>query len=400
MPDNGQSTANSVAGSGRGVLSRHNACVPGAVEIDTRLEELLERATEFFEGYLWESRSSRGARAGLKRRGLEEQVLRDFGLGYAPIGPSELVGHLQRHEFSSEELMLAGLATKSRRGHVHAYFRSRVMFPIRDREGRILGFAGLATHLGPSWPLWITSPDSGRYRRSEAVFGLDQAAAAISRSGRAVVLPDCLEVLAAHQRREHETVAVHTSELTPEQTERLASEVPGGVDELEVIVAEDDPRRRPLPRPLRAEPAQPTAEAATAEEMDPAPDLSRRPTRRERVGVVVASAMIGLGVPLGWQLAIDPAPRPPGGTSDDLGVMLVAVAVSYLVLAVLVALVSAHARTRWTGRRMRLRWLIGLTEWQPRGWTYHLLERILLVAAVLSTIVCLVWWSTIGGFFG
>jgi hypothetical protein len=49
---------------------------------------------------------------------------------------------------------------------------------------------------------------------------------------------------------------------------------------------------------------------------------------------------------------------------------------------------------------MRLRWLVGLTEWQPRGWTYHLLERILLVAAVLSTIVCLVWWSTIGGFFG
>ena len=48
------------------------------------------------------------------------------------------------------------------------------MFPVRDRGGIVLGFAGLGTHLGPSWALWVTSPDIGLYRRSDAVFGVNQ----------------------------------------------------------------------------------------------------------------------------------------------------------------------------------------------------------------------------------
>ena len=51
-------------------------------------------------------------------------------------------------------------------------FHARVMFPFRDADGRVLGFAGLATHLGPSWPLWLTSPDRDQFRTSAAIFAM------------------------------------------------------------------------------------------------------------------------------------------------------------------------------------------------------------------------------------
>lgn len=72
------------------------------------------------------------------------------------------------------------------------------MFPVKDRKGRVLGFAGLGTHLGPSWALWVTSPETAVYRRAEAVFGLDHAARRIAALGAAVVLADCTAVLRAH----------------------------------------------------------------------------------------------------------------------------------------------------------------------------------------------------------
>ena len=111
---------------------------------------------------------------------------------------------------------------------MHAFFRSRIMFPVRDRDGRIVGFAGLGTHLGPSWPMWVISPDVGLYRRSEAVFGLDLAARRIASSKTAVVVGGCIEVLQAHQDGRPNAVTVHTGGVTPEQIEAMAAAVRGG----------------------------------------------------------------------------------------------------------------------------------------------------------------------------
>ena len=112
------------------------------------------------------------------------------------------------------------------------------MFPVRDREGRILGFAGLGTHVGPSWALWITSPDTVLYRRSEAVFGLDLAARKIAESRTVVAQADSIEVLRAHQRGETNAVTVHSSGITYEQLLTLAADVPGGVDGLRLEAPE------------------------------------------------------------------------------------------------------------------------------------------------------------------
>src|SRR5262245_21565894 len=205
----------------------------GAV-MEDRVGGLLADAAEFFQVYLWESPSGQAARDTLAGTNLDEDLIRDFGVGYAPIGPEELMGHLHGLGYSTEELVEAGMATRSVRGRAHAHFRSRVMFPVRDADGRILGFAGLGTHVGPSWALWITSPDVGLYRRSEAVFGLDRAARVVAASGTAVVQRDCVEVLRAHQEGRSHAVAVHTPWVTRDQMLALADGLPGGLDALEV----------------------------------------------------------------------------------------------------------------------------------------------------------------------
>src|SRR5262245_63769091 len=129
--------------------------------------------------------------------------------------PNVLLDHLRGRGFSDGEIVEAGLATFSVRGHAHAQFRSRVMFPVRDPDGRIVGFAGLATHLGPSWSLWVTSPDTGLYRRAEAVYGLDLAAPKIARSKAALVRRGSIEGLRSHQDGDKNAVTGHSPNLQP-----------------------------------------------------------------------------------------------------------------------------------------------------------------------------------------
>ncbi len=246
-----------------------------------RVEQVLQVAAEFFEDFLWNSDSCRAARASLARKGVDEPALREFQVGYAPIGPKELLEHLAERGYGADEIQAAGLATSSARGHLHTHFRSRVMFPIRERRGCILGFAGLATHLGPSWPLWQASPDCGLYRRSEAIFGLDQAAEAIARSGKALLLNDCLEVLKAHQRGEREAVAVHSGRISQEQLRQLAAALPDGTNKVELVFGEGMGQdTKPRQTPLRAVPQpRPAGEATQVETVGPEPESSRRPRK-------------------------------------------------------------------------------------------------------------------------
>jgi hypothetical protein len=201
---------------------------------DGRLTALLSDAADFFEAYLWESDSCRTARQTLADRGLREDVLREFGVGYAPVGHAEVIDHLAALGYSTDEVESAGLADRSGRGRIHSHFRSRIMFPIRDADARVHGFAGLSTHLGPSWPLWLTSPQTDLYNRSTAVFGLDRAAPQIAATGTAAVRRDCIEVLLAHQDGETDAVTVHSGAVTQEERRTLADAIGRDVDAVEL----------------------------------------------------------------------------------------------------------------------------------------------------------------------
>lgn len=252
-----------------------------------RVEELLTEAGRLFEDRLWDEPTSEGARELLlSRHGLQEKVIRAFGVGYAPVGPSLLLDHLRGLGYTDDELVAAGLANRSDRGRVHAHFRSRVMFPVRDVEGQILGFSGLGMHLGPSWPLWVPSPETEAYRRSEAVFGIDRAVRKIASSKTAVVMRDSVEVLQAHQARKTNAVTVHSSRVTWSQRELLAAGVQGGTAALRLDLPPSipaDPRDMPDPEPVRPPPA--------PEPREPPPHLSLK-----RLAIVIATSVAAVNL--------------------------------------------------------------------------------------------------------
>jgi len=208
--------------------------------------------------------------------------------------------HLRGLGYSTDEIATAGLANRSPRGRAHAHFRSRLMFPVKDRRGRTLGFAGLGTHLGPSWALWVTSPDSGLYRRSQAVFGLDRAARRIAATKKVVVEPDCIEVLRAHQDGRTNAVTVHSSEVTRDQLRALAAGVRGGVEALEL----DLPPRIALEPKRKRAPVESAEQEVRIRSTESATAAGPRPRsfHLKRLAIVVATALAAInawtGAPL------------------------------------------------------------------------------------------------------
>jgi DNA primase len=186
-----------------------------------RLWELLERTAKFYERYLWESQKAGKARAYLQERGLEEDVLRRFGVGMAPSAWDQVLTGSQRAGFKVDELQAAGLIQKGRQGGNYDRFRSRITFPIRDQRGRVLGFGARA--LSPdSKPKYLNSPEGELYRKSHTLYGIDRARGPIAKARRAIVVEGYTDVLALHQAGVEEAVAIMGTAITPEQITMLA----------------------------------------------------------------------------------------------------------------------------------------------------------------------------------
>ena len=300
----------------------------GSGVADARLGALLADADEFFGSFLWESLSGETARDALAKHGVEEGTIRAFGVGYAPVGAHEMMDRLRELDYSDEEIIASGLGRLSPRGRVHAHFRSRVMFPIREPEGQTLGFAGLATHVGPSWALWVVSPEAGLYRRSQAVFGLDRAAKQIAASKTALVVRDCIAVLRAHQQGQENAVAVHTGAVTHEQIGELGAVVPGGIEALELDLA-PGMTVEPEPDPESAMPA------ATVRRTDGGASTEPRPRFLElkKLSLVSATAVAAMNTWTGAPLvALWLGSQAQGGRVLGLrGVVVVLVVMSVLV---------------------------------------------------------------------
>ncbi len=197
-----------------------------------RLEQLLDRAAAFYASYLWESEEAGKARDYLSRRGLREEALRSFGIGYAPSAWDKLLVRGQRAGFSVEELRGVGLVQRGRSGGDYDRFRERIMFPIRDRRGRVLGFGGRAMREDQG-AKYVNTAETEFFHKSQILYGVDQAKAAIAKAGRAVVVEGYTDVLALHQAGIEEAVGVMGTAITEEQVAALS----GMVDE--VVLALD-----------------------------------------------------------------------------------------------------------------------------------------------------------------
>jgi len=182
-----------------------------------RLESLLEDAASFYSRYLWDTPAGEPVRAYLAERSLTEEVCRDFRLGLSP-GGDRLATKAREKGYSHDELLAAGLV--NRRGN--DYFAGRLVFPLSNARGRVLGFGARRLHDDDRIKAkYVNSPEGELFRKSRIVYGLHRARAAIAKQDEAVVVEGYTDVLALHQRGRNTVVASMGTALTEEQLKEL-----------------------------------------------------------------------------------------------------------------------------------------------------------------------------------
>jgi len=211
-----------------------------------RLGELLNRTAAFYAHYLWDSEEAGKARAYLAERGLGEETLRAFGVGYAPSAWDTVLLRGQRAGFKVAELRAVGLAQKGRSGGEYDRFRERIMFPIRDRRGRTLGFGGRAMR-SDQGAKYVNTAETDFFHKSQMLYGIDLAKEAIAKSGRVVVVEGYTDVLALHQAGIDEVVGVMGTAITEEQVAALS----GMVDEVVLALDADSAGQEAMLRAQR-----------------------------------------------------------------------------------------------------------------------------------------------------
>jgi DNA primase len=186
-------------------------------ERSKRLLDVLDAAATFYERYLWESQAGGVARDYLAGRGLREPVCREFRLGLA-LGGTTLTRKALEKGFSRDDLAAAGLV--NRRGH--DYFSQRLLFPLTDARGRVLGFQ--ARKLREDDPLrakYVNSPEGDLFRKGDLLYGLHLARAAIAKQRRACVVEGNTDVLALRQAGFEPVAASMGTALTERQLKEL-----------------------------------------------------------------------------------------------------------------------------------------------------------------------------------
>src|SRR3954447_10328427 len=190
-----------------------------------RLMSLVERTAAYYERVLWDSPEAAHAREYLAGRGLGEEVLRTYRVGYSPSAWDKVLIGAQRDGFSQEELSAAGLAQRGRGGGLYDRFRGRVMFPLADSRGKVLGFGARALR-DEQKPKYVNTSENEIYHKGRQLFGIDLARAAAAKRGSLVAVEGYTDVLALHQAGIEETVAIMGTALTPEQVSELRRTAP------------------------------------------------------------------------------------------------------------------------------------------------------------------------------
>jgi len=182
-----------------------------------RLLSLLEDAARFYERNLWGGQGAEHVRAYLADRSLGEDVCRGFRLGLSP-GGDVLPRKAVAKGYTREELVAAGLANK--RGN--DYYGSRLIFPLADRQGRVLGFG--ARRLSEADPIkakYVNTPETELFQKGAVVYGLDRARPAVAKQDLAVVVEGYTDVMALHQAGLDTAVAAMGTALTDRQLREL-----------------------------------------------------------------------------------------------------------------------------------------------------------------------------------
>jgi DNA primase len=192
-----------------------------------RLYTVLDRAAQYYARFLWRSDEAAPAREYLRGRGLSEQTLHEFRVGFASRAWDRMAVASRSAGFTDEELVAAGLAQPSRRNPAELIdrFRGRIMFPSADPRGRVRGFGARAMSADQQ-PKYLNTSENEVYSKRWQLFGIDRARLAASRAGRMILVEGYTDVLALHQAGLQNAVGIMGTSLTEEQVSELERIVP------------------------------------------------------------------------------------------------------------------------------------------------------------------------------
>ncbi|HEV8601534.1 MAG TPA: DNA primase [Patescibacteria group bacterium] len=184
------------------------------------LYEINSAAAKYFEKVLWESEAGKPALEYLKARGLTDQTIKNWQLGFAPDDFHYLENFLAKN-FNKLDAVLAGLTIKKDDGTFFDRFHGRIMFPILNLHGQTVGFTGRLLKEDPNAGKYINSPETPIYSKSQVVYGLYQAKNAIRKENRAILVEGNMDVISAHQAGSTNVVGTSGTALTKFQSTAL-----------------------------------------------------------------------------------------------------------------------------------------------------------------------------------
>jgi DNA primase len=155
------------------------------------------------------------------RRGFNDETIQIYGIGYAPEGWQTTLDYLTQLGYAEDDIVEVGLARRSDTGRVYDYFRHRLVIPIRDERGRVIGFGARALSDEDN-PKYLNSPQTVLFDKSRTLFGLDRAKRAIRDSETAVIVEGYMDVIQAHQAGFLNVVAQMGTAMTEAQLKLLA----------------------------------------------------------------------------------------------------------------------------------------------------------------------------------
>ncbi|MCL4562366.1 MAG: DNA primase [Chloroflexi bacterium] len=191
-----------------------------AAEAHERLGALLDEAVVFYRHQLLHTPAGQKALDYLHQRGLRDEIIATFDLGYAPDAWEAAYQHFTARGYSQDDLLEAGLATEREGGGAYDRFRNRILFPIRDAAGKMAGFGARILNPNDS-PKFINSPQTALFDKGRLLYGLDQARKAIRAQDQVVIVEGYLDVIALHQGGFTNTVSPMGTALTEDQMRLL-----------------------------------------------------------------------------------------------------------------------------------------------------------------------------------
>lgn len=184
-----------------------------------KLREILELATKFYEKQLWEGSGKKKILKYLQERGLNEETIREFRLGYAPDGWRNILDFLKERGYDVKDILKTGLIIEKDGGAKHYdRFRDRIIFPICDVQGRVMGYSARVAPGGDETQAkYVNTPETEIYHKGNVLYGIDKAKLEIKEKDEVLLVEGNMDVIASYQAGIKNTVAVSGTALTTEQ---------------------------------------------------------------------------------------------------------------------------------------------------------------------------------------